>query len=54
MHALVEAADIVGEPALELVLDLLQPRLDTLHDGQRDGKVLVRVDISEPVFDRGG
>ena len=29
-------------------------QLDTLHDGQRDGKVLVRVDVSEPVFDRGG
>jgi hypothetical protein len=29
-------------------------QLDTLHDGQRDRKVLVRVDVSEPVFDRGG
>ena len=54
MHASVKAADIVGEPPLELVLDLLQPRLDTLQDGQRDMKVLVWVDVSEPVFDRGG
>jgi hypothetical protein len=54
MHALVEAAYIIRERLLELVLDLLKPQLDTLNDGQGDRKVLVRVDVSEPVFDRGG
>ena len=54
MHALVEAAYIIREHLLELVLDLLKPQLDTLNDGQGDRKVLVRVDVSEPVFDRGG
>ena len=44
--------------SLKVVLNLHQPRLDTLHDGQRDMNVLVRLDVwihvREPVLKDGG
>ena len=43
----------MGNLPLNLFLISLN-QLDTLHYGQPDRKVLVRVDVSEPVFDRGG
>jgi hypothetical protein len=43
----------LGNLPLNLFLISLN-QLDTLHYGQPDRKVLVRVDVSEPVFDRGG
>ncbi len=39
---------------LNLFLISFNHDLTSLHDGQRDRKVLVRVDVSKPVFDRGG
>ena len=40
--------------SLKVVLNLHQPRLDTLPDGQRDMNVLVRLDVREPVLTSGG
>ena len=40
--------------SLEVALNLNHPRLDTLHDGQRDMNVLVRLDVREPVVKDGG
>ena len=40
--------------SLKVVLNLHQPRLDTLHDGQRDMNVLVRLDVRGPVLTDGG
>ncbi len=51
--ALVEASMKLGF-SLEVALDLHHPQLDTLHDGQRDSNVLVRLDVREPVLTSGG
>jgi hypothetical protein len=51
--ALVEASMTLGF-SLEVALDLHHPRLDTLHDGQRDRNVLARLDVREPVLTSGG
>jgi hypothetical protein len=54
MDVLVEVSDLIGNSLLRLFSISINHDFDTLHDGQRDMNVLVRLDVREPVVKDGG